>query len=149
LAVVHGRSNSPTQVGMTKGFEVFSADSLTWKDGPPSLPKGAKYAVLEGDPSKEGPFVFRVKVPDHYLVPIHTHPKIERITVLSGAFYVSMVDYHGASKPKEMTAGSYGHWPAGMKHTVWTKGETVLQFHGMGPWTIEYVNPDDDPRNKK
>ena len=27
-----------------------------------------------------------------------------------------------------------------------TKGETVLQFHGTGPWTIRYVNPADDPR---
>jgi hypothetical protein len=36
-----------------------------------------------------------------------------------------------------------------MKHFVWTKGETVVQFHGEGPWMIEYLNPADDPRNKK
>jgi hypothetical protein len=36
-----------------------------------------------------------------------------------------------------------------MKHFVWAKGETVLQFHGTGPWSIQYVNPDDDPRNPK
>lgn len=36
-------------------------DGLKWKDGPPSLPPGAKIAVLEGDPAKAGPFVFRVK----------------------------------------------------------------------------------------
>jgi len=23
-----------------------------------------------------------------------------------------------------------------------------VQFHGMGPWVINYVNPADDPRNK-
>jgi len=33
--------------------------ALKWQDGPPSLPKGAKIAVLEGDPGKEGPFAFR------------------------------------------------------------------------------------------
>jgi len=44
---------------------------------------------------------------------------------------------------------TYGHWPAGMKHFVKAKGETVLQFHGTGPWSIQYVNPADDPRNKK
>ena len=36
-------------------------DGLKWQDGPPSLPPGAKIAVLEGDPAKPGPFVFRVK----------------------------------------------------------------------------------------
>jgi hypothetical protein len=35
-----------------------------------------------------------------------------------------------------------------MKHFVWIKGETIVQFHGMGPWKIEYVNPADDPRNQ-
>jgi len=46
---------------------------LKWQDGPPSLPPGAKFAVLEGDPAKPGPFVFRVKVPDGYRIPPHTH----------------------------------------------------------------------------
>ena len=32
---------------------------------------------------------------------------------------------------------------------VFVKGETVVQFHGLGPWSIKYVNPADDPRNKK
>jgi hypothetical protein len=25
----------------------------------------------------------------------------------------------------------------------------VAQFHGLGPWVIKYVNPEDDPRNQK
>jgi hypothetical protein len=36
-----------------------------------------------------------------------------------------------------------------MKHFVWTKGETIVQFHGEGLWVIEYLNAADDPRNKK
>ena len=44
-----------------------------------------------------------------------------------------------------MPAGTYGFWEAGMKHFVWVKGATVVQFHGMGPWSIKYLNPDDDP----
>lgn len=122
---------------------------LKWKDGPPSLPKGAKFVVLEGDPGKEGPFVFRVKVPDGYQVPPHTHMKPERITVISGTFNIGMGDTFDKSKGRIMPAGTYGQWPAGMKHFVWTKGETILQFHGFGPWTIKYVNPADDPRSQK
>jgi quercetin dioxygenase-like cupin family protein len=142
-------SLTPRPARMRDGFEVYSPDKLEWKDGPNSLPKGARIAILEGDPAKEGPFVFRVRVPDGYRIPPHTHPKQERVTVVTGTFYVSMVDSHGVSDPKVMTVGSYGHWPPGMKHTVWTNWETILQFHGNGPWTIEYVNPDDDPRGQK
>ena len=36
-----------------------------------------------------------------------------------------------------------------MAHFVWIKGETVAQFHGTGPWTINYLNSVDDPRNQK
>jgi hypothetical protein len=134
---------------MATGFNVYPPDKLNWEEGPASLPNGCKVALLEGNPAKEGPFVFRLKLPDEYRLPAHTHPKTERVTVIAGTFLISMVDAHGVSKPKEMPAGSYGHWPAGMKHMVWAKGETVLQFHGVGPWVIEYVNPDDDPRSNK
>jgi hypothetical protein len=47
-----------------------------------------------------------------------------------------------------MPEGTYGYWKAGMKHFVLIKGETIVQFHGMGPWSIEYLNPKDDPRNQ-
>jgi hypothetical protein len=36
-----------------------------------------------------------------------------------------------------------------MKHFVFVKGETVDQFHGLGPWSIKYVNPTDDPRTQR
>ncbi len=56
-------------------------------------------AVREGDPTKEGSFVFRIRI----------------------------------------LAGTCSHGPAGMKHSVWAKGETILQFHGTGPGSIQYV----------
>lgn len=132
-----------------EGIALFPVKETEWKDGPPSLPKGAQIAVLEGDPNKEGPFVFRVKVPDGYRIPPHTHPKTERVTVISGTFNIGMGDTIDQKATKPMPAGTYGHWAAGMKHFVWIKGETVVQFHGMGPWSIQYVNPADDPRNAK
>jgi quercetin dioxygenase-like cupin family protein len=131
------------------GASLYPSAGLKWKDGPPSLPKGAKVAVLEGDPSKPGPFVFRVKVPDGYVIPPHTHPRPERVTVISGTFHIGMGATFDKAKAEAMPAGTYGTWPAGMKHFVWVKGETVVQFHGDGPWVITYVNPDDDPRKKR
>jgi len=132
-----------------EGITLNIPDKFVWKNGPPSLPKGAQLAVLEGDPSKDGPFVFRVKVPDGYRIPPHTHPKMERVTVIQGTFNIGMGEKFDQHKTDAMPAGSYGFWEPGMKHFVWTKGETIAQFHGTGPWTINYVNPADDPRNQK
>ena len=122
---------------------------IKWKEGPASLPKGAKLAVLEGDPGKEGPFVMRVMLPDGYRLPPHTHPKPERVTVISGVFNLGMGSKFDVKNTRAMPAGTLGVWAPGMKHFVWTKGETVVQFHGTGPWVIEYVDPNDDPRNVK
>lgn len=132
-----------------EGASLYLAADLKWQDGPPSLPAGAKFAVLEGDPTKPGPFVMRIKLPDGYQLPPHTHPKPERVTVMSGTFHVGMGEQFDKAKAKAMPTGTYGTWPAGMKHFVWVKGETVVQFHGDGPWTITYVNPADDPRQEK
>jgi len=145
---VRGDSPSAAKKGMEEP-ELFAADKIKWLEGPPSLPKGAMFAVLEGDPAKAGPFVFRVKVPDGYRVPPHTHPKTERVTVISGTFNIGMGDTFEENATQAMAAGAYGYWPAGMKHFVWVKGETVVQFHGMGPWSIQYLKPQDDPRQNK
>lgn len=138
---------SATQEGAETGF--YSASEVKWKDGPASLAPGAKFAILEGDPTKEGPFVMRLWLPDGFKIQPHWHPKVERITVISGSFNLGMGDKFDQTATREMTAGSYGFWPAGMRHFVWTKGDTVLQLHGVGPWVITYVNPSDDPRNAK
>jgi len=35
-----------------------------------------------------------------------------------------------------------------MNHYAWTGSPTLLQIHGQGPFAINYVNPEDDPRSK-
>src|SRR5262249_26333316 len=97
----------------------------------------------------KGPFVIRVKMPDGYKIAPHTHTKDERLTVISGTLYLGM---GGTFKEKDgmaLPAGSYARMPAGMKHFVWAKGETVIQLNEEGAWSITYVNPDDDPRKGK
>jgi quercetin dioxygenase-like cupin family protein len=127
---------------------VMTPADLKWVDGPASLPKGAKMVALEGDPAKPGEFVMRVKLPDGFRIMPHTHPKDERVTVLSGTLYLGMGGTFDEKMAKALPAGSYGRTGAGMQHFGWAKGETVLQVHGTGPWAIEYVNPADDPRKK-
>ena len=40
------------------------------------------------------------------------------------------------------------HMQPKMNHFAWTKEETILQVHGVGPWAVNYVDPADDPRKK-
>ncbi|PYJ16011.1 MAG: hypothetical protein DME94_05580 [Verrucomicrobia bacterium] len=116
----------------------YGPETIEWKAGPAAIPPGAKMAVLEGDPTKEGPFVVRFQFPEGY-----------RVTVISGTLFLAMGENLDRSAAKTLTAGTYGFWAAGMKHTAWSQGETVIQLHGIGPWQINYVNPADDPRNAK
>ena len=129
--------------------KLYSPSEIQWKEGPPALPPGAKFALLEGDPKNEGPFVMRLRLPDGFHIPPHTHPKTERVTVISGTFKLAMGDQLERSKAYTLPAGAFRFWPAGMKHTGWAEGETILQVHGIGPWAINYVDPADDPRNAK
>ncbi len=122
-------------------------DELKWTDIP-SLPAGAKIAIIEGPLSEAVPFTFRLKFPANYAIPAHWHPAFERVTVLSGVLNMGMGDKLDRSGTKALSVGSTAIMPPKTNHFVWTSGETVVQLHGVGPWGITYVNPADDPRKK-
>jgi quercetin dioxygenase-like cupin family protein len=127
----------------------FQTADMKWVDGPASLPKGTKAALLEGNPTQEGPFTMRLQLPDGFKLPPHWHPSVEHVTVISGTFNLGMGEKFDTSSGRTLTAGSFAFMPPGMKHFAWTSGETVIQVHGIGPWKINYVNSADDRRNKK
>ena len=131
----------------TPGAMVDSS-SLKWVDAPPELPKGAKVAVLEGDPGKPGLFTVRLRAPAGYKVAPHWHSKDERLTVLSGALYLGMGEKLETKKAHELRAGGYHMLPAQEKHYAFTRTITVVQITGEGPFDIQYVNPQDNPASK-
>ena len=128
--------------------KVVSAEQVSWTPGPPSLPAGAQAAVLHGDPTKEGLFVMRLKVPAGFAIAPHTHPKPEIVTVISGAFNVGMGETADKSKAQRLPAGSFFAFDPGMAHYAHVDEETVVQISSTGPWGINYINPADDPREK-
>ncbi len=123
----------------------MNADGLRWGDVPPVFPKGAKMAVVSGDPSAPGLYVIRLAMPSGYKVPAHNHPTDEYVTVLSGNFHLGMGDKLDEAKSAELRAGGFAEAHARMNHFAWTSSETVVQVHGQGPFVITYVNPADDP----
>ena len=144
-----GKETSKTTATATPEHKIFAPSELKWADAPPGLPPGAKMAVLNGDPTKKGSFTARLQTPDGYKVAPHTHPTTENLTVISGTIHLGTGDKFDESAAHEMIAGSFAAMPAGMKHFVWTTGETIVQIRGVGPFEIKYVNPSDDPRNAK
>jgi len=127
---------------------VIAPSAIQWGDPPPNLTKGAKIAVLEGDPSKKGFFVIRIKSPDGYRVAPHWHPTRETLTIISGTLHLGMGDTFDTSKADAMPAGAFGYMDAKMHHYAWMEGDTEVQIEGMGPFVINYVNPKDDPSKK-
>ena len=148
--VAAGLASGAQDTGSSSRAEIrVTPADITWMDGPPSLPAGCKFAVLSGDPKKEGLFVMRLKVPADYKIMPHLHPADEHVTVLSGSLGISMGDTFDPMKAKSLPAGSYGMLPARTNHFALFKEETILQLNSMGPWDITYVNAADDPRKKK
>jgi len=126
---------------------MVTSDELKWADVP-SVPAGAKVAVIEGPTNEAGPITFRLKFPADYKLPAHWHPVLEHLTVISGTFNMGVGDMLDTSKTKPLSAGSFAIMQPKTHHFAWTKEETIIQVHGIGPWAITYVNPADDPRKK-
>jgi len=119
---------------------------IKWGDVPAVFPKGAKMAVLYGDPAKPGElFIVRMKMPAGYKIPAHWHPTDENITVISGTFNLGMGDKLDVAKSKAFPAGSFAVAPAKMNHFAIAKQAAIVEVSAIGPFAITYVNPADDP----
>jgi quercetin dioxygenase-like cupin family protein len=125
---------------------LVTPSAIQWADGPPSLPPGAKAAVVEGKPNEPGLFTMRVKLPANYKIPPHWHPADEHVTVLSGSFRMGVGEKFDEKALHDLPVGGFAVMAKGTRHFAMSKGVTVLQLHGIGPWGINYVNPADDPR---
>src|SRR3989442_1121477 len=120
---------------------VVQAPGLSWADGPPPLPGGAGFALVEGIPAEAAPLTLRLKFPPNYRVPPHWHAVLEHVTVLSGTLNVGMGEQPTYSGGTALSAGSYAVMPQKMVHYAWTGSDgVVFQLHSVGPWSITYVN---------
>lgn len=140
--VAQGSQSTGVQPGQA---HVLTADQLSWGPAPAILPAGARLAVLDGDPTKAGPFTMRLAMPAGYRIPPHFHQVDEHVTVISGAFQVGMGETFDEGKLTTLLPGTYGVIPPGMRHFARADKATVIQLHGVGPWGLTYVNPADGP----
>ena len=113
------------------------AKALQWTAAAiPGFVPGMEMAVVSGDPSKAEPYTVRLRFPDGYAFPGHFHPQDENVTVLSGTFKVAMGGKTDVSKLKTYAPGDYIFMPANNPHFGRVEGETIIQLHGTGPFSI-------------
>jgi len=120
-------------------------DDINWGPAPAIFPKGAEFAVLQGDPSKTEEFTVRLRFPNGYKIPPHTHPTIENVTVLKGTFLAGMGEKFVESDMKAFQRDGFASIPANHAHYAMARGQTIVQVHAIGPFQLTYVNPADDP----
>ena len=119
---------------------------LNWGPAPANFPPGAQLAVLQGDPTGTGLFTVRLRMPNGYRLPPHTHPTAEHVTVISGDFSVGMGKTFDTKTMQTLSPGAFVTAPANEAHYAQARGLTVVQIHAIAPFTVTYVNAADVPQ---
>jgi hypothetical protein len=148
LPVAHGEPEGNAMTVLMNGnFETADPQTVKWVPNK-SVPYGMTMAMLYGNPSQPGPYIFRAKMPSGYKLPPHKHPDERTVTVLNGTYWAGVGNTFNRMDMKEMGAGAFYVTKANVPHYAWAGTEVLIQEMGMGPVEkpIEYINPDDDPR---
>jgi hypothetical protein len=128
-------------------FRSVLPEDVDWEPFAP-FPPSARLAVLVGHPTEPGPYVIRVKVPSGVKLMPHRHEEDRVYTVISGVFYIGRGDQFDEEKLKAYPPGSIVVLPGDTPHFHWAKsGEYVTQVTALGPISLTYLNPEDDPRH--
>jgi quercetin dioxygenase-like cupin family protein len=113
--------------------------SLTWT--PVKGKAGLSMARLYGDPDTAGSeYAVRLKFADGAKIGPHSHSNQEEVTVLSGTLLVGFGEKWNDANMQPLAAGTFVVWPAGFAKFVQSKGETVIEVHGVGPSVTKLFN---------
>jgi quercetin dioxygenase-like cupin family protein len=128
-------------------FRSVLPEDVDWEPFAP-FPPSARLAVLVGHPTEPVPYVIRVKVPTGVKLMPHRHQEDRVYTVISGVFYIGRGDQFDEEKLEAYPPGSIVVLPGDTPHFHWAKsGEYVTQVTALGPISLTYLNPEDDPRH--
>jgi hypothetical protein len=136
----------PHQPGQDS-FKSILPEDVDWKRFA-AFPPSVRLAVVVGQPSAHAPYVIRVRVPGGVKLMPHRHPEDRVYTVISGVFYIGLGEQFDADLLQAYPPGSVIVLPGNTFHFHWARsGEYISQVTAIGPLDLEYLNPQDDPRN--
>jgi quercetin dioxygenase-like cupin family protein len=105
--------------------------------------------ILYGDPESSGePFVMRIRELPGAIVPPHSHPVDEHITVVQVTWYFGLGEEFKSEALQELKPGSYAFAPKGSWMFGYSPDGTIVQVHGIGPFRIHWhgrLHTLDDP----
>ncbi|SMM98844.1 hypothetical protein SPONL_169 [uncultured Candidatus Thioglobus sp.] len=113
---------------------------VKWSPCPPNLPAGCEISILEGHPKKADLFTVRFKADDTFFMRSHTHPKDERVTIISGGVSVAFGKDAKYEDAKHFKAGDYYVNARNSIHTVWIDSPSIIQITGIGPWETSFID---------
>jgi hypothetical protein len=105
-----------------------------------SLVEGIRTVVLNGDPTKPGPYTIRLMVPANTRIEAHTHRDDRSAVVISGTWYFGYGSVFSSEALKALPVGSFYTEPP-LSHFAQTRDEpVVLYITGNGPTDTVYVD---------
>ena len=132
-----------------------AVDEIPWSKSVNNRPGSAMRPGLEtvfvvGDGQQKALFSLVFKVPPNTAIQPHSHPDQRSCFVLSGLWYFAYGTARDETKLKTLPPGSNYTEPAGAAHFASTREqEAIVECTAVGPTGTTFINPADDPRNKK
>jgi quercetin dioxygenase-like cupin family protein len=102
----------------------------------PLAPFSGDVQLLLGDPDSAGPFVMRINELAGTIVPPHTHPVDEHITVVQGTWLFGVGERYDTAALHALPTGAYAFAPAGTTMFAASPDAAVVQIFGNGPFRI-------------
>jgi quercetin dioxygenase-like cupin family protein len=131
-----------TRSAMGAATGVARVDSGKGARAPRTIPLGplsGDVQILYGDPDAEGqPFVMRIRELPGTIVPPHSHPVDEHITVVQGTWYFGFGESFDSTALTELRAGGYAFAPSGTTMFARSPELAIVQVHGVGPFKIHW-----------
>jgi len=155
-AVAGAQTKQPakeTPARASSGPMIVEPGSEKWGDvpaaamvGTPSVAIGGtlRVAVIQGDPMTAGhTYTLRISCTDGAKIAPHWHPTTENVTVIRGVAAVGMGSKWDDAALKDVPTGGYFGAAPHMAHFAECKGDTILQVHGVAPFVLNFVSPDE------
>ena len=138
---------------------IVESGSEKWGDlpaaamvGTPSVEVGGilRIAIIQGDPMTAGrTYTVRLSCTDGAKIAPHWHPMTENVTVIQGAAAIGMGSQWDDTALKDVPTGGFFFAAPHKTHFAECKGDTILQVHGVAPFVINFVSPDESQPAKK
>src|SRR3974377_1767676 len=104
----------PHQPGQAD-FKAILPEDIDWKPFA-AFPPSVRLAMVVGQPSQDGAYTIRGKVPCGVKLMPHRHPEDRIYTVISGVFYIGLGDQFDAEKLQAYPPGSVIVLPGDTPH---------------------------------